>query len=86
MFLGTSLVAQWTGNLLPVQETWVQPLVRKTPRAAERCSHNSRAHVPQPLTPARRASVLHDRRSHREDEEPSSPQLEKDPAQPKQFF
>ena len=35
-YLGTSLVAQWLRILLPVQGTWVQPLVRKIPRAKKK--------------------------------------------------
>ena len=77
---GTSLVAQWSRNSLPMQGTHVWALVQKDPtcrRATkpvchnywactlEPTSHNYWAHVPQLLKPARLEPVLRNKRSHR---------------------
>ena len=67
-----SLVAQWLRIHLPVQGTWVRALVWEDPtcRAATKpVSHNYWARVPQLLKPACLESVLHNKRSHR-DEKP----------------
>ena len=65
-FIGTSLVAQWLRIGLPMQGTWVRPLVREDPTchgatkpvrhnywacALEPASHNYWAHEPQLLSP-----------------------------------
>ena len=76
---GTSLVAQWLRIRLPMQGTRVRALVQEDPTchgatkpmhhnywacALGPASHNSRAHVPQLLKPARLEPVLRNKRSH----------------------
>ena len=77
---GASLVAQWLRICLPMQGTRVRALVWEEPTcrgatkpvchnywacALEPASHNSWAHVPQLLKPARLEPVLRNKRSHR---------------------
>ena len=75
-----SLVVQWLRICLPMQGSWVQPLVWEDPIchgatkpvchnywawAVEPASHNYWACEPQLLKPARLEPVLHNKRSHR---------------------
>ena len=87
---GTSLVVQWAGICLPMQETQVRSLV------GEDSTHHgvTKARVTQLLKPERLEPVLHSKGSpcgekptHHHESSPHSPQLEKaehrtkDPAQ-----
>ena len=55
----TSLVVQWLGVHLSMQETWVQALVWEDHGVAKPMHHNYWAHVPQLLKPARLEPVHH---------------------------
>ena len=97
--LGTSLVVQWLRIHLPMQGTWVRALVQEDPTcrgatkpvchnywacSLEPESHNYWAHMPQLLKPQHLETVLHNKRSHRNEKpahatksSPRSLQLEK---------
>ena len=69
---GVSLVVQWLGVHLPVQEIQIRPLIREDPtclRSTELMHHSYWAHRLQLLKPASLEPVLPSKRSHR-DEKP----------------
>ena len=86
---GTSLVAQWVGIHLTMQETWLDPWSGKTSHAAGQLSPCATATEPELESPgatAREATAVRSRVPH--GERPHSPQLEQPrakqrrPAQP----